>query len=616
MYKILTFGFLCLTFSSYLKGQMLKDTLDLDEVIITGTRIEVSRRNLPMNVSVIHQDQIDEVYESSVMPMISRRVPGLFVTERGGTGFGRTGSTSAGNITIRGVGGSPNSQILVLVDGHPQYMGLFGHPFPNSYVASDLQRVEVIRGPASILYGSNAMGGVLNLITREQKKEGMSGMARIQYGSFNTQKVMAGTGFRKGKFNMFVSYNHDQSDGHRDSMDFNINNGYVKVGYELSKNIRINADFNLADYTSYDPGRIDMESPTFKADILRGKAALSIQNKYEHMEGALFAWYNYGQHDFSDNWKSSDESYGLSLYQGLRMFPGNTFTMGAEFKNSGGIGNMAFPPTYANKWLKVNEAAGYLVVRQDIQDILSLSAGLRVENNSMAGIEWVPQLGASWHLNSNTDIKASLSKGYRYPTLTELYLFSPNPELKPESMMNYEAGVARSLLEGRLNAELSLYYIVGENLIQTGPNPTPPPMFTRLNSGKFDHRGIEVEIDYLPGKDFMINANYAYLSMDRPKIAAPEHQAFVGVNYKFQNFSFSVQTNYIGGLYTSVESTEGVNAVNQESYFLLDAKIKYHAGKFVELFLSGKNLTDTKYQIDWGYPMPGINYMLGVGFRF
>ncbi|MFW6290090.1 MAG: TonB-dependent receptor plug domain-containing protein, partial [Mariniphaga sp.] len=146
------------------------DTVKIDEVIVTGSRVEVARRNVPLTVSTVERSQIERSNESAILPVLSRRIPGLFVTERGVTGFG-VGTGSAGQISMRGVGGTaPNTQVLVLIDGHPQFQGLFGHPLPDAYVSSDVEKVEVIRGPASILYGSNAMGGVINIITREQQQ--------------------------------------------------------------------------------------------------------------------------------------------------------------------------------------------------------------------------------------------------------------------------------------------------------------------------------------------------------------------------------------------------------------------------------------------------------------
>jgi len=168
-----------------------EDTIKIDEVVITGTPVRVNRNSVPMAVSVVDRSQIEESNESALLPVLNGRVPGLFVTERGITGFG-VATGSAGQISIRGIGGNPTTGVLMLIDGHPQFMGIMGHPLPDSYVASDVERVEVIRGPASILYGSNAMGGVINIITRKQTADGTHGNARISYGSYNTQKYRFG----------------------------------------------------------------------------------------------------------------------------------------------------------------------------------------------------------------------------------------------------------------------------------------------------------------------------------------------------------------------------------------------------------------------------------------
>ncbi len=263
-------------------SQDLNDTLRLDEVVVTGSKIEISRRHMPVNISVISKEDMNEINETTALTTISSRVPGVFVTERGVIGFS-VGSNSAGQVSIRGVSGAPNAGILVLVDGSPQHMGLFGHPLPNSYVSSDLEKVEIIKGPASIIYGSNAMGGAINFITKKPEKDGVSGEAGVGYGSFNTLKYMANAGYKKKNFSMFMSYNHDQTDGHRDSSNFKIDNAYIKAGYKLHKNISVTADYNIAKLHSVDPG-MESSPKSFTADILRGKASFSIKNTYEAKE--------------------------------------------------------------------------------------------------------------------------------------------------------------------------------------------------------------------------------------------------------------------------------------------------------------------------------------------
>ena len=608
-----------LLLSSTIKSQSLSDTLRIDEVVVSAMRVEVSRNNLPVNVSVISEEKIDEIQESSILPLVSRRIPSLFVNERGVTGFGRVGSSSAGNISVRGVGGNPNSQVLVLVDGHPQYMGIFGHPLPNNYVASDLQRVEVIRGPASIIYGSNAMGGVLNFITKEQKKEGVSGSMRLGLGSFNTQKLMTNTGFKKGKFDFFVSYNHDETDGHREDMSFRIDNSYAKAGYQINENLKLLADFNIADMKGMDPGMIDSASETFVANMIRGKTSFSLMNSYEKMEGGIFAFINFGDHDFSDGWKSADENYGVSFYEGLRLFKGNLITVGFDYKSYGGRGNSPFlefvlENPYANKWVSVSETAGYFVARQSIiNNRLILSAGARFEKHSLFGGQFIPQAGLAFHITDLMTLKASASNGYRSPTIMELYLFVPNPELKPEESNNIEAGIANTFLNGKLKTEITLYNVKGSNLIIKDYSNAPPP--SRKNSGVFNHKGIELEAYYSPGKLLSLDFSYSYLDMDSPKLAAPEHQAFTGISYKLNRISIAVQANYIGGLYTSTP-TEVTGVEIKENYFVLNASMKYKIVESVELFISGKNLFNADYQIDYGYTMPGINFMSGIGIKF
>lgn len=116
------------------------------------------------------------------------------------TGFG-VSSGSAGTVNIRGVG--QGNKVLMLFDGQPQWAGVFGHSLPDTYVASDIERVEVIRGPGSLLYGSNAMGGVVNIITRQHKQQGRRTQARVMFGSYNTQKYMINNGYNIGNFQQF-----------------------------------------------------------------------------------------------------------------------------------------------------------------------------------------------------------------------------------------------------------------------------------------------------------------------------------------------------------------------------------------------------------------------------
>ena len=137
--------------SGFLSAQLtINDSVQLNEVLVTGSKIELSRKLIPLSVSQINRNEIVQTGEINILPALNSYVPGLFVTQRNVLGFG-VATGGSGAITMRGIGGAPNTEVLVLIDGHPQYQGIFGHPLADAYVASDVEKVEVIRGPASLL---------------------------------------------------------------------------------------------------------------------------------------------------------------------------------------------------------------------------------------------------------------------------------------------------------------------------------------------------------------------------------------------------------------------------------------------------------------------------------
>lgn len=186
----------------------------IDSVVVTGTRYAADVRHLPMTVSVVGRKEIGQRQEPSLLPLLTEQVPGLFVTSRGVMGYG-VSTGAAGGMSLRGLGGGATSQMLVLIDGQPQYMGIFGHPIADACQSMLAERVEVVRGPASVLYGSNAMGGVINIVTRRQAEEGIRTDLNVGYGSWNTLQTEAANRIRKGRFSSVVTASYNRTDGHR-----------------------------------------------------------------------------------------------------------------------------------------------------------------------------------------------------------------------------------------------------------------------------------------------------------------------------------------------------------------------------------------------------------------
>lgn len=245
---------------------------------------------------------------------------------------------------------------------------------------------------------------------------------------------------------------------------------------------------------------------------------------------------------------------GISWYQSARFFKDNRITVGFDWFRYGGEAWSEYVSgedagTRSDLVDKhENEVAGYVDFRQDVGKWLTFNAGLRVDHHSRVGTEWVPQAGLAFHLPHTIELKASASKGFRYPILREMYMFPPqNPDLTPESMWNYEIAFSQRLLGGSLSYGINLFYIDGKNLIMTLPNPSGSGMLNQ-NSGEIDNAGVEAQVAYRFNKSWSVDANYSYLHMENPVIAAPEHKLYAGANFTQGRWSVSTGIQYIAGL--------------------------------------------------------------------
>jgi iron complex outermembrane receptor protein len=586
------------------------DTINIDEVVVSGNRIEVLRTSTPLSISLLSQDEIRSQEEANILPVVAKTTPSLFVSEIGVAGYA-LGNGTSGQITIRGVGGSPNARVMMLVDGQPQYMGVFGHPLPNFHMTSNVERVEVVRGPASLLYGSNAMGGVINVITKKQEEQGLQLSGHAAYGSFNTLKSGVSAGYAGKNFYAGVRMNHNQTAGHRDTSAFGITNIHAYAGIEINRNWSARAGFTWADYAFEDPGPVtDPSVMAFTGDITRRMATVSVKNQYVSTQGGLYAFYNSGDHAFSDGWLSEDVNMGINLFQSAEAWKGGTLTVGLDLKNYGGKGSFGF---FADTFITVNETAGYLLAEQSLFGILNLSAGARYENHSNFGAELVPQVGITVKPVQGTTLKALASKGFRSPTMMEMYLFAPNTELGPERMWNYEVGISQRLgWFGIL--DVTGYLLEGSNLIVMEPNPNPPPFMVRTNAGEFTNWGIEVESSFRPIGNLQLDLNYSYLNTDTPMYYAPAHQLYAGAIARKGKFGMALNIKVVTGLYTIIDPGDLASSI-AESYGLVDAKLMYDVLPGIEVYIAGKNLLNQDYQVVNGYPMPGINLISGISIN-
>jgi iron complex outermembrane receptor protein len=215
--------------------------------------------------------------------------------------------------------------------------------------------------------------------------------------------------------------------------------------------------------------------------------------------------------------------------------------------------------------------------------------------------------GVNYNPFTETTIKGSVSKGFRSPTVMEMYLFAPNPDLQPEEMINYELGWLQSFYNGKIRTELTVFTADGDNMIQTvGQYPN----MRRENVGTFSNKGIELALQLRPITKLYVNANYSYLDLNKVVLAAPKHQINLSANYTVNLFNFNIAMQHVDRLYTS--TTPEIT----ESYTLLNVRVEAKVYKNIKVFAMANNLLSEEYEINYGYPMPEINFNGGVKLNF
>ena len=598
----------------------------MNQVVVTGTRNAVDTKHLPMTVTVVGRELLTENFQPSVLPTLVQRVPGLMITGRGMMGYG-VSTYGSGGMNLRGISGGAG-QMMVLIDGHPQYQGVYGHPIADSYQTLMAERVEVVRGPASVLYGSNAMGGVMNIVTRAFPAERDSVATRliIGAGSHGTYQTEACNQMRHGRLTTTVAAQYNHSNNHRPRMGFEQYGGYAKVGYDINSHWNTYGDINVTHFNNSFPGSVT--TPMYDLDqwITRGAASVVVENHYERTSGAISAYSNFGRHKIDDGtsdpttptqryFRSRDNLSGFSLYQSARLFRGNRVTAGLDYQHiyghayytSKATGETLDTPNKQSGKSHRNEVAVYLDFRQDVTQWLTLDAGIRLDHHSTTGTEWIPQTGIVLRPIQEGTLKLTACKGFRNPTMREMYLYPPsNTELAPERLWNYELAWQHTL--GPVTYGANLFYLKGDNMIQTQMVDGKP---RNVNTGKVENCGVEFELTYHAGTHWNLTTNHSWLHMEHKVLSAPTYKGFLGADMQYGRWGANAGLQFVAGLYTSVGTTE-----TKEDFCLLNATVRYRVCRQATLWLRGENLLAQRYEYQLGYPMPRATVMGGASISF
>ena len=257
--------------------------------------------------------------------------------------------------------------------------------------------------------------------------------------------------------------------------------------------------------------------------------------------------------------------------------------------------------------------AGYVDFRQHLYRWLTLDLGVRIDHHSHVGTEWVPQAGLSFHLPANAEIKLMAGKGFRYPTIRELYMFRPaNPDLRPERLWNYELAWSQRSMNGRFFYGVNVFYIDGENLIMRMPVDGRQ---MNINTGKIENTGAEVQFAYRFSPVWSVDANYSYLHMEQPVLASPRHKAYAGATFSKGRWSAGTGVQYVAGLYTGVK-IGNTGRDMKEDFVMWNLQGQFRAASWLRIWARGENLLAQRYEINDGFPMPKATVMAGMNINF
>jgi iron complex outermembrane receptor protein len=571
------------------------------EVLVIASKYASVREDISASVYVIDKEEISNSIGNTVLELIDKRVAGLTLTQKTVLGYG-VGSGAAGGINIRGVGGQPNTGVLVLVDGRPDIMGIFGHPISDVYSLENVEKIEVVKGPASVLYGTNAMGGIINIITKKDIKNGYKNSISGEFGSFNTYKTQFTNEGGFGKLNYLISLGINGTDGHREKSDYKSNTYTTKLIYNLSEEWEISLGGNSTKFKMHDPGTVTNPAPNSWFDVKRDWFDLSILNKTNFGSGEFKLHSNMGHHEIYDGWVSNDKTYGFLFYQHLKPFSGNTLTIGFDYKKIGGDAKDA--DTNYNYGKKYEyQYAPYFHIQQAFLKKIIVSTGIRIEKIYNRKSELVSKFGLVYHVNDKNSLKTNVSKGFRAPTIRELYFFPPsNTKIDPEELWNYEIGYNYETKKIRIEA---LGFIMeGSNLIRVTGNF---PNVAFKNTGEFTHKGVELNAFLKLIDNVNMSAGYCWLDPQNETQYNPKNKINFNLSYSKDSFRCELFTQ---SLWDRFGSDFAQNRLDQ--FVIWDSRVSYDISKYITLIGKINNITNENYQIIAGYPMPGRNFSIGL----
>ncbi len=569
---------------------------------VDGLDVSTAPPSFSAPVEVITGTEMENAGYTSAIDALSL-LPGVFVR--------RTNTFGRADADIRGWGDN-GRRIAVMIDGRPDKMPVYGCSVSQTMPLSNIERVEVVEGPASALYGSGAIGGAINIVTRGAQKS-FEGDVQADIGSYNTRHLRLRGGAVKGDNDFFAAVDRRTSDGYIADTAYEGNDYTLEYGRKLG-DASLRLRNKLYTGTEHDPVPVNPAtgvktpgaSPTW-FDYRRG--GLDLTGAYDagdfRYDGRLFT--TYGRHSFSDGWLSEDQTYGAALGAGWSNGRGASAKAGAEYSSLMGKRVSGTP----GAWNK-NEYALFASGRSPLGNFVFLDGAMRWAGDTTDNSVWLPAAGVTVKPWNQLEFYTSVSKGMRFPALNELYLYPiSNPNLKPETAWGYEGGVRYKPAE-TVFLRGAAYMSEGHNLIMAQSGKFS-------NVGDFLFRGLLAELKIKVTEGLNLNGSYNYLDAGSQTTGRPGHTATGGLAYASDDvWGVSADCLYAAKYYAGDNSTLPVNDI-----FTVNTRAWYNLAADVQVFASANNLLDRRYVIyatntsaTGLFTMPGFTVSGGLKYTF
>jgi len=602
----------------------------VEKVVVTASRIGATPENrLGTAVSILTREQIED-RQTRLVSDVLRDVPGVQVNRSGGVG-------TLTQVRMRGAEGN---HTLILLDG-ADITDPFTGEFDYAGLLSDsIDRIEILRGSQSAMYGSDAVGGVINIIPRRGEGD-LNVEAFAEAGSFETWQAAANLGVGNETADLFVSANHYTTGGTNSARAGAEDDGAHNTALFANAGARLAPNFELRGLIRY----VETQADTDPQDFLTG---LTFDAPDETESEQLYANLSAALSLFDDVWQTR-LNYALADVERSGVASGTASTNEGERHKVSLVSALTFPTgaathklTGAIDWKDESytnvipdffidaaggvDSTGYVASYDVSIGSVDFGAAYRRDENDQFKDAETYRLQAGWRVTDTTRLRATAGSGIKNPTFQELYGFDPNffignPNLRAEKSRGWDVGIDQTLFDGSARVTLTYFDATLKNEIFTDFSVFP---FTAGNrTDESERSGIELTFDATVGETWDINAAYTYL--DAVEAGAEEvrrapHIASLNVTHRFfdNRGSATLSVRYNGDqkdthFFGFAPFSE---VVTLQAFTLVNLNADYKITDNVEIFGRVENLLDEDYEEVFSYATPGIAGYAGLRARF